>query len=291
MLTLYTHNLFLTVSVFILLSWACYLPFRAGQFYNGPVFCAALSGYFVAFVTKTLAWPVPAAFIGGVVFAGLIAFALSFALAPLAGFQMAVVTIALIFIVQTTFRNLNFLGGVIGMSGIPEIKNLLSISLILIFLILLLLNRLYKSRWGRAMEAADVDREMAASMGIDIIKMSRAIQTASGTMGGLAGAIYTFSLGTVHPEIFGFGQLLYAFTIIMVGGRHTPWGMLFFAPILWLIPEFVPAAIGKYRNFIFGTIIILCLLIKPKGVITKEVVSKTERFLSLRKRFNHSTTH
>jgi branched-chain amino acid transport system permease protein len=90
----------------------------------------------------------------------------------------------------------------------------------------------------------------------------------------LAGGIYTFALGTVHPEIFGFGLLLYTYTIIIVGGRHTPWGPLFFAPILWLIPEFVPAGIVKYRNFMFGAIIIVFLLAMPEGVITKGLVRR-----------------
>jgi branched-chain amino acid transport system permease protein len=279
MLTVYVENLFVTVSVFILLSWACYLPLRGGQLFNGPVYCAALSGYFAAYVTKILGWPVPIGFLGGILFSGLISFGLSFFLAPLTMFQMAVVTIALIFIIQTTLRNLDFVGGVIGMSGIPEITHIVTISIISVAVCLILLNRLNQSRWGKAMEAVEKDRDVAASMGIDIIRMSISIQTVSGLIGGLAGAIYTFNLGTVHPEIFGFGQLLYCFTIIMVGGRDTPWGMLFFAPILWLIPEIFPSAIAEFRNVVFGAIIIVFLLMKPKGVIDRHLVSNVVKAL------------
>jgi branched-chain amino acid transport system permease protein len=283
MLTVYVENLFVTVSVFILLSWACYLPLRGGQLFNGPVYCAALSGYFAAYVTKILGWPVPIGFLGGVLFSGLIAFGLSFFLAPLTMFQMAVVTIALIFIVQTTLRNLDFVGGVIGMSGIPGITHIVLISILCVVVCLILLYRLNQSRWGKAMEAVERDRDVAASMGIDIIRMSIGIQTVSGLMGGLAGAIYTFNLGTVHPEIFGFGQLLYCFTIIMVGGRDTPWGMLFFAPILWLIPEFFPKVIAEFRNVVFGAIIIVFLLMKPKGVIDRHLVSTVMKAFSPKK--------
>ena len=102
-------------------------------------------------------------------------------------------------------------------------------------------------------------------------------------LGGLAGAIYTFNLGTVHPDIFGFGQLLYCFTIVIVGGRNTPWGMLVFGPILWLVPEFFPKAIAEFRNIAFGVIVIVCLLAMPKGVITKGLVAAVERS------FNHMT--
>src|SRR4030042_3627432 len=114
MFSIYTENLLVTVAVFIFLSWGFYLPLRGGQIYNGPVFSAAIGGYFTAYVTKELGWSVPAGFFGGVFFSGLFAFGLSFVLARLTMFQMAVVTIALIFIIQTAFRNLDFLGGVTG---------------------------------------------------------------------------------------------------------------------------------------------------------------------------------
>ncbi len=276
MLSPYVENLLVTVSTFILLSWACYLPLRGGQLFNGPVFCAALAGYFAAYVTKVLGWPVPIGFMGGILFSGLCAFGLSFILAPLTMFQMSVVTIALIFIIQTSFRNMNFLGGVTGMSGIPTMNYLLWVCALSVLLGLVLLHRLSQSRWGRAMEAVEVNREMASAMGVDVIRMSIVLQTVSGMMGGLAGILYTFNLGSVHPEIFGFGQLLYCFTIIIVGGRDTPWGILFFAPILWLFPEFFPTSIAQFRNIMFGLIIIIFLLIRPKGVITKKMVSRVE---------------
>jgi branched-chain amino acid transport system permease protein len=283
MFSVYTENLLVTVATFILLSWGFYLPLRGGQLYNGPVFSAALGGYFAAYVTKELGWSVPAGFLGGVLFSGLFTFGLSFVLARLTMFQMAVVTIALIFIVQTAFRNLDFLGGVTGMSGIPAMGNILLVCAISIGVTLIFLNRLYQSRWGRAMEAAEADREMASAMGIDVIKMSIVLQTLSGILGGMGGVLYTFNLGTVHPEVFGFTQLLYCFTIVMVGGRNTPWGCLFFAPILWLIPEVFPKAIAEFRNITFGVIIIIFLLMRPKGVITKSLVSAIERSFKFKK--------
>ena len=98
-------------------------------------------------------------------------------------------------------------------------------------------------------------------------------------MGGLAGVIYAFNLGSIHPDVFGFGQLLYCFTIVFVGGRFTPWGPLMMAPVLWLIPEFFPTAIVEFRNIFFGIIIIVSLLTRPKGIITKSLVMRVEKAL------------
>ena len=279
MFSIYVENLLITVCVFIILAWACYLPLLGGQLFNGPVYCAAIGGYFAAYVTKVLGWPVVLGFVGGGVSSGLVAFGLAFFLAPLTMFQMAVVTIALIFIFQTTFRNLDFLGGVTGMSGIPSVDHLVVVSFLVVLISLVFLHRLYKSRWGRALEAVEADRVMASAIGVDQNRMSIALQSASGTMGGLAGAIYAFNLGTMHPDVFGFGQLLYCFTIVFVGGRFTPWGPLLMAPILWLIPEFFPSSIAQFRNIFFGAVVILCLLTMPKGLLTKRTVARAERVL------------
>ena len=86
-----------------------------------------------------------------------------------------------------------------------------------------------------------------------------------------------FNLGSIHPDVFGFGQLLYCFTIVFVGGRFTPWGPLLMAPVLWLIPEFFPSAIAVYRNIFFGVIIIVSLLARPKGIVTKGLIKRVEK--------------
>jgi len=276
MLSLYVENLLLTIGVFIILAWACYLPLLGGQLFNGPIYFAAISAYFAGYSAKTLGWPIPLAFLGGIALSGLLSWGMARFLAPLTMFQMAVVTIALIFIFQTTFRNLDFLGGVIGFAGIPRVENLLLICAICILVCLILVNRLYKSRWGRALEAVEHDRPMAEAMGVDVIKMSITLQVVSALLGGLAGVIYAFNLGTIHPEVFGFGQLLYCFTIVFVGGRFTPWGPLLMAPVLWLIPEFFPSQIAEFKKIFFGSIIIISLLTRPKGVITKSLVARVE---------------
>ena len=94
MISFYLENLIVTIGVFIILGWACYLPMRGGQIYNGPIFCMAIGGYFAAYMCRNMGWPIPAAFIGGILAAALVGYALSFILAGISGFVMAVATIA-----------------------------------------------------------------------------------------------------------------------------------------------------------------------------------------------------
>ncbi len=104
--------------------------------------------------------------------------------------------------------------------------------------------------------------------------MSILLQTFSGVLGGTAGVLYAFNIGTLFPEIFSFNLLIYGFSIVMVGGRATMWGVLIFAPILWGIPEFSPDIIGQWRNIFFASIIIALLVLRPEGVINKRFIRK-----------------
>ena len=102
------------------------------------------------------------------------------------------------------------------------------------------------------------------------------LQAISGGLGGIAGVLYAFNMGTIAPHMFGFNLLLYGFTIVFVGGISTMWGVLIFAPILWAVPEFAPAAVGQWRNILFATIIIGLLIWRPGGVITKNTLRRLE---------------
>jgi branched-chain amino acid transport system permease protein len=258
----------------MILGWSLYLPFRGGQMNNGPVFFMAIAGYFAAYATRDLHWPIPVAFLGAVLLCTLLSFILSIGLASVTGFAMSVATISLIFIVQTVIRNLEFLGGAAGFGFFPKMPYLLPITYAFVFIVMVLLHHVSNSPLGRAMEAMEFDPEVSAAMGVNIKGVSMLLQTISGALGGVAGVLYAFNTGTLFPEIFSFNFLLYGFTVIIVGGRSTMWGVPIFAPILWGIPEFAPAFIGQFRNIMFGVIIITLLILWPQGMITKDTLRR-----------------
>jgi branched-chain amino acid transport system permease protein len=271
------------VGVLMILGWALYLPFRAGQMYNGPIFCMAIGGYLAAYATRDLLIPIPLAFLMAVTACTVLSYLLSFTLATVTGFAMAVATIALIFIVQTIIRNMDFLGGSSGFSLYPPMPHILPVTYAFVFLVMFFLRRLSNSRFGRAIEALDVDPDLAAGVGINRKGLSMFLQTVSGGLGGLAGVLYAFNIGTLFPEIFSFNLLLYGFTMVMVGGCSTLWGVPLLAPILWGIPEFAPEAVGEWRNIMFASIIILLLILNPKGIITKNFIKRITGGNRLRK--------
>lgn len=273
-LSAYMQGFLIIVGILILLGWALYLPLRAGLMNNAPIFFMAISGYFVAYATRDLHWPIPLAFAAAVFLCFLASMLLSLTMVNVSGFAMAVATIALIFIIQTIIRNLEFLGGASGFGFYPEMPYLLPVTYAFVFLVMIFLKRLSNSRLGRALEAMDFDLELCDALGVNRKGISIFLQTFSGTLGAVAGVLYAFNTGTLFPEMFSFNFLLYGFTMILVGGRSTIWGVLVFGPILWSIPEFAPPWVGQWRNIMYGAIIVVLLVLRPQGVITKDLLRR-----------------
>lgn len=264
------------VAALILLTWALYMPFRAGQLYNGPIYCMAIGGYFAAFVVRDLGWPFWLALIAAVVVGAIFGFIPALGFARTTGIATAMASMALIFIIQSVIRNLGFLGGSKGLWNIPEVNNLLPISYGIVLIVGILVYRLDHSRIGRALEAMLIDPNLSATMGVNVRWTSVFALTLSSAIGALAGVLFAFTMRTIYPDSFGFMLLLYIWTMLYVGGRYTMWGALIAAPILWGLPQWVPRQIAEYTNILYGALLIIILLLRPQGLISRGVLQRVQ---------------
>ena len=266
--------------IYILLGWAIYLPYRCGQLYLASVYTMAAGGYFSAYVTTALSWPLPVAFILSPVVGAFFAFIPALGLKRAPGFTTAVVSLGLIFVLQTIIRNLGFLGGVAGYFGIPMMEWPLITSLTVLAVAAILVHRIDHSRIGRAAELIYYNKEAAACFGINIEHIAVLLQVVAGALGSTAGALFAFTLGAITPDNFSFQILLLTFPIVFIGGNFTMWGVLIFAPILWGIPLLLPEAIAQWKDYIYGGLLIVILIARPEGVIGKEIIRLVDAFFS-----------
>ena len=261
-------------AILILLGWALYLPYRSGQLYLAPIYCMATGAYFAAYAARDLHWPFGLAIVGALVIGAFFAFLPALGLKRAPGFTVAIVSIALIFIMQTVIMNLAFLGGETGFFGIPSVEHLLPVTYALLVIVGIFVHRIDNSRVGRAAEAVLYDPDVAAALGVNISRINILLQVIAGAMGGLAGAIYAFAIGSIFPAAFGLSLLLYVFATVFVGGPLTMWGVVVFAPILWGLPLIIPTAMAEWRDIMYGALLILIIILRPEGVITKAMVRR-----------------
>lgn len=265
-------NLYLVfVGAYILLVWAFYIPFRAGQLYNGPVYCMAVGGYFAAYAVTNLGIPFFVAVIGSAVLGGIFGFFPALGFSRTTGVVTAVASMALIFIIQAVIGNVDFVGGAKGFWGVPKVTYLLPFTWALVLIIGALIYRLDHSRIGRAIEVIGTDPDLARSMGVNIRRLTVFTLTASSVIGGVAGALYAVNLRTLRPETFGFSVMLTAAAMLFLGGRYTLWGTLISVPILWGLPQWLPSEAVTYTNFIYGAVLIIVLVTRPEGIVTRGI--------------------
>jgi branched-chain amino acid transport system permease protein len=287
---------FLSITaVNVLLSWALYLPYRVGHLHFITVANMAISGYAAAWLVMSLHVPFGVALLAGFVLGALIGWLVSLFIGDAPTFAVVIVGFTFIFIARTVIENLKAVGGTMGIFGLPNVGGspdahrwtIMAILAALLLVVGFLLHRFEHSRLGRAASAVFVDKDLAASLGVDIRGLGMLLQTVSCTIAGGAGVLYGFIYKSFHLDFFTFALVGIAMTIIFVGGYATQWGTVVLAPILYGVPLLFPPAIQSWRIVIYGALLVIVLVLKPEGFITRRFVISIETFLSgIRKKRN-----
>ena len=159
-------------------------------------------------------------------------------------------------------------------------------SLTVLVIAAILVHRIDNSRIGRAAELIYYNRDATACFGINTGHISLLMQVIAGALGSVAGALYAFTLGAITPDNFSFQILLLAFPIVFIGGNFTMWGVLIFAPILWGVPLILPEMAAQWKDYIYGGLLIVVLIARPEGVISKENVRLVTGFFTRHPNFS-----
>jgi len=282
-------------AVNILLSWAMYLPYRVAHLHFIVVANMAISGYTAAYLVMNLHVPFGLALVAGFALGGIIGFIVSLFIGDAPTFAVVIVGFTFIFITRTVIENLKAVGGALGMFGLPNIAatpgahrwTMLAILYGLVLVVGFLIYRFDNSRLGRAASAVFVDKELAASLGVDIKKLGMLLQTFSCTIAGGIGVLYGFIYKSLYLTFFDFSLVGIAMTVIFVGGYATQWGALVVAPILYSVPLLFPPGIQSWRIVIYGALLILVLVLKPEGFLTRRFVYTLGSFLSGHRKNNN----
>ena len=125
------------------------------------------------------------------------------------------------------------------------------------------------SRVGRAWLAVR-DNEPAAQMqGIDVSRMKISAFVFSSAIISLAGVMHGFLLGVTNPSAYTVNLSIFHITLVVVGGMSgSIVGAVISPVILFFLPEMF-SALGEWRDFFYGTILLLTLVFMPLGISSK----------------------
>jgi branched-chain amino acid transport system permease protein len=271
------HYFLSFTAINILMCWAFYLPYRVGQLHHLVVSCMLASAYFAGYAAREWAWPFALIIVLGVAIGMLLSLIPSFAIGDAPCFTVVMVGLTVLFILKTAVENMDALGGTMGFFGIPRVKNLLPLAYLFLVLAGMLIYRIDHSRLGRAASMVFVDKDAAASTGVDVKRLGILFQVIAGGLAGLAGTLYAFLVGSLFPEFFNLGVIGTLMCMLFAGGHSSMWGVVVSVPVLEGLQLLLPSAIASWRQVIYAVTLIVIILVLPGGLVTKRMLVNLKR--------------
>jgi len=283
---LYIYWLLITIQTFIFAIVALGLNFQAGT--TGVMNLSSAAFYGVGAYTAgylALHYKLPAILtipLGGIA-ASIFGLLLFIPIFRARGQYFALITLAFGYMFVLSLNNLNFVGGPQGLKNIPPINlfgynfqkapfgthfyvNYYYLVLIILLIALLIFQRLYNSWIGLTLNYIRDDEPAAKGCGVSTNKWKLMTLLIGNFFMGIGGAIYAHMIGFISPPNFTLTISLLIISIVLLGGSDNIIGVLVGAFILVLIPEKL-RVITEYRVMLYGLLIVLILIFRPKGLI------------------------
>lgn len=142
------------------------------------------------------------------------------------------------------------------------------------------------SRTGLALRAIHGSEYAAAALGVDVAQAKLQVFVLSAAYAALAGGLYAHYIGFISPEPFGFAFSIEFLAAGVVGGLTSVGGPVVGPMIIIalgqllksVIPKLVPGAGGELEIMVFGSLLILILILMPTGI-----GGMAERYLTRRR--------
>ena len=135
--------------------------------------------------------------------------------------------------------------------------------------------RLSRSPWGRALRAMRDQEDAAAALGLNVTALRLQVFVIGGALAGLSGGLLVEYIGAWSPDAWGYAETFVIFTAIFVGGVGNFPGVVLgvlLVPILFLeLPRFLPQVgypglMDSIEWIAIGAVWMLCLYVRPQGI-------------------------
>jgi branched-chain amino acid transport system permease protein len=182
---------------------------------------------------------------------------------------LAITTMGIGFVFLGFVRKQHWLGGELGIAGIPDAgvgpTAYAAIVLGLAGLVILLSLLLKRSWMGFAFDVVADDEDTARTVGIDVTRYKLTAFGIGTALAGLAGGLYIYFAHIILPDTFDFALSIAILTTVVIGGSGSVWGVGAASVFLTLLPE-VSRVVSDYRLLLFGAMLILVMRFSPGGL-------------------------
>jgi len=248
----------------------------AGQVSLGQAGFMAIGGYTAAILATKYDVAPLIGILAGMALAIGAAILLSLVTVRLRGTFLALATLAFGLMVDSLTVGLaDVTGGPSGLAGIPSFSlggmsfatpfQMYYLVAGVIVVLMVLLQGLVRSGFGRALKSVRTDQTAAAALGVNVPRYKMAAFVISAALGSLSGSLYAFYFHFLSPEMVGAPRSFEMISMLIAGGEGTLVGPVFGVALLTLLPTvFQPFA--YYKTFAEGLLLVACFLWLPDGM-------------------------
>lgn len=182
----------------------------------------------------------------------------------LKGDYLALVTLGFGEIIRVIFQNVDFLGGALGLNGIPPyttISWVLGFIALTVFVVVCLVH----STYGRGFLATHDDEIAAEAVGLNTTHYKIVAFVVGAFFAGIAGGLYGHFKQAIAPSGFDFTKSIEIVVMVILGGRGNTIGVILAAILLTLLPE-VLRPVAEYRMILYSFLLIVLMIVRPQGL-------------------------
>jgi len=200
----------------------------------------------------------------------------------LKGDYLAIVTLGFGEIIRVIFRNIESLGGALGLNGIPPYTNLFwvyGVACLCTYVVVAVVN----STYGRGFIAVHDDEVAAEAMGLNTTRYKIVAFVVGAFFAGLAGGLFGHYTLSIDPKGFDFMRSIEIVVMVILGGMGNTPGVILAAVVLTLLPEvlrnvarlhlpLLPAPynslswVADTRMVLYSLLLIILMLVRPQGL-------------------------
>lgn len=249
----------------------------------------AVGSYTTAILTTKLGWSFWATIPVAALLCALLGVLIGLPTLRLKGDYLAIATLGFAEIVRNIINNWDSLtNGPMGIQRIPIISffglqispynkyAFLLMEVVMLGICYFLLERLAKSRMGRALEAIREDEIAVSSLGINVTKYKVASFALGAAVTGLAGCLQAEFVLSVSPGTYVFMVSIMVLCTVVLGGMGNFLAVILGAFIIQFI-SYLPQLIGlssvipaQAKQIIFGLILVVMMIYRPQGILGRK---------------------
>ena len=237
-------------------------------------------------------WPFPLPLVAATVAGGLLAVVVgSFSLRRIRrDYQAAILLIVALIATGLVTNVVGFVNGSNGLTGVPRplsgvLSGLTYDGYQWVYAVwcavlaaggYLLVARMGRSGWGRALRAVRDNEDAAATIGLNPAGVRMQAFVVGGMIAALSGGLLVEFLASWSPAAWGYAETFAVFTAIILGGVGNNWGValgtLLVQVIFLQLPTFLPqigytGLIDALQWVLIGVLWLACLALRPRGLI------------------------